>query len=1156
MTIPASALKLVLPQDVTDYATGGGRLTAAVLPDAAVGALWPQVSRNDRARGRTSLRKLGLQVDTADTALLAGAGLLLTDPPADPRVSVAMFATAAAHYDTRTAAQEYVESYLVPGPDYDGAYLYNSPVQGQAAIAVLQRPEKALPAIGDTWVLSDATGTQAIKISALSSELRTYSDAQGSWQALYLLIEFSPALRRGFAGSAANRYFTPATGAARILTTLPANAARYYGVSPLAQAASADSLSVRVASISTAIVPAAQGETAVTDASTGGALAFPAAGPARSQTLPSLAVGGSVWQPGPALPGSVTITYQSTTMRDNGAGKILRVSGGGSPAGTVDMSIDYASGQITHANAPAGAWPSLTAVYAPSAAAGQAAHTLSQPVTVSTRGTVWAPNLDPLPAPGTVTARYRERGRWQTLRDNGQGVLVADVAGAGSGTVDYASGSAIVTLGALPDVGTAVLWSWGSATHVISRAGDVAIKPATIRYTTAQGSLQPGSVVVTWYQGAAAKSLTDNGAGAFSAAAGTGSVDYRTGAILIWPSAAPDVGSVVTVAYQTSLPAAGSHAVSAVGSTLTGSLTGSLRAGTVRISVPVSAWIVFTKPGYPDKKLEITDTLVVTDNGSGGLVGAEGISSGTINYSTGAYSITLASTITRNVYGHTHWGNYALTLTAGTGNVIWQASVTTTAYSPETETLPGGLTALAFDLTPTTTQAVQPGSVLFVWGGLTYVDRAGSLYHSINATTGAGTLAGAIDYTTGIATITAWTAGAGNSISVQGLLTRLGDWTAIETDGVLPGSPVRPGSTSVRANRPDGTLISAVAAADGSFSAPGVRGTVEVSTGIYRLEWGATIGGTWTALAVLPETIRFNTVVEYSLPADAALVGLAPERLPVDGEVPMFRAGGTELVLVHETTTMTLPAGLTAGQTLTLTLDDLMAVELRDQNGAQVSYGLFEANLDAGTVTMASPLNLSGYTQPLIARMTRGTLAQCTDVQLDGTLTLGTRLRHAYTTAARVSSMLQFGDLQARWSVLFDQSTWDGVTFADTVSGSVATGTFNTTGNVILTNRDAITERWGLKFTSATQFVVIGETLGQLAGTYSISADCAPLNPYTGQPYFTLKVAGFGAGWATGNAIRLNTVGAQAAAWLLRCIRPGADALALDQVRVAAWGDG
>lgn len=1154
MSIPASALKLVLPQDMTDYATGGGRLTAAVLPDAAVGALWPQVSRNDRARGRTSLRKLGLQVDTADTALLAGAGLLLTDPPADPHVSVVMFATAAAHYDTRTAAQEYVESYLVPGPDYDGAYLYNSPVQGQAAIAVLQRPEKALPAIGNTWVLSDATGTQAIKISALSSELRTYSDAQGSWQALYLLVEFSPALRRGFTGSAANRYFIPATGAARILTTLPANAARYYGVSPLAQAASADSLSVRVASISAAIVPAAQGETAVTDASPGGATEYIAIGTGQSATTSQWKNGGiaAYYVPGAILPGSLSMLRDGGgspwPVSDRGDGRLYRSDG------IVCGAVDYAAGLIQ----PASGWPtnnSVAITWAPCVPVSQAAHTLSQPVSVSTRGTVWAPNLDPLPAPGTVTARYRERGRWQTLRDNGQGVLVADVAGAGSGTLDYASGSAIATLGALPDAGTAVLWSWGSGTHVISRAGDVGIKPATIRYTTAQGSLQPGSVVVTWYQGAVAKSLTDNGAGAFSGAAGTGSVDYRTGEILVWPAAAPDVGCVVTVTYQTSVPVTGSHQESALGQTLTGTLTASLRPGSVRMQIPVIASVTLTKSRKSDKYVQMYVTLTVADNGSGGLVSSEGVSSGTVNYSTGAYSITLG-TITRTVYGHSRWVSAALTLAAAGGYVIWQASVTTTAYAPAAETLPGGLTALAFDLTPTTTQAVQPGSVLFVWGGLTYVDRAGSLYHSINATTGAGTLAGAIDYTTGIATITAWTAGAGNSISVQGLLTRLGDWTAIETDGVLPGSPVRPGSTSVRANRPDGTLISAVAAADGSFSAAGVRGTVEVSTGIYRLEWGATIGGTWAAIGVLPETIRFNTVVEYSLPSDAALIGLAPERLPVDGEVPMFRAGGTELVLVHETTTMTLPAGLTAGQTLTLTLDDLMAVELRDQSGAQVSYGLFDADLDAGTVTMASPLNLSGYTQPLIARMTRGTLAQCTDVQLDGTLTLGTRLRHAYTTAARVSSMLQFGDLQARWSVLFDQSTWDGVTFADTVTGSVATGTFNATGNLLLTNRDAITERWALKFTSATQFVVIGETLGQLAGTYSISADCAPLNPYTGQPYFTLKAAGFGSGWATGNAIRLNTVGAQAAAWLLRCIRPGADALALDQVRVAAWGDG
>lgn len=1170
MALKQSDIALLLPQDVSDFDTGGGRATATVLPDAAVGALWPPVSRVDRSSGRDNLRKIVAAVRSATTDTLAGAGMLLMRPPADPRVSLVMFSTgstAAAAADVRTAARNYVESYVVAGPP-SAWWLYGPHVAGSDAITLLTRVGQTPPAIGDVLMLASGSTVDWVAVRSVRVETRQFSDAQGAFYNDFITVVLNKKLAYTFAGGSENRYSVP-NGATTVYTTTPAAAARYYGVSTLAAAAHAGDLSVRAASIFAPIVPSATAQTAVVDATPGGAQIVVAAG---TQTV-TLAAVSQFQGPGAAVsivgalragkPGSLVLEGggpgQDFRWLDNGAGKLVP-----DPAkpntGSASLSVDYAtcavSGTMQVAYAYGTATLTLTGI--PAAPVQQAARTLSYPVTLGSRSTVLAPLFDPVPAPGTLTVSYRARGKWQTLRDAGAGVLVPDAVGAGTGTLNYTSGSASITLGELPDVGSAVLYAWGSGDDYVARAGDVAIKPATIRYTTVQGSLQPGSVVVTWYQGAVAKSLTDNGSGVFSGAAGTGSVDYRTGEILVWPSAAPDVGSVVTVAYQTSTPASGSHAVSAAGSVLTGTLAGSLRAGTVRIAVPVTAWIVFTKPGYPDKRVDITDTLVVTDNGSGGLVGAEGVSSGTINYSTGSYSITLAGAITRNVYGHTHWGNYALTLAAGSGNVLWQASVTTTAYAPITETLAGGLTTLAFDLTPSTTQAVLPGSVLFTWGGLTYVDRAGSLYHSINPQTGAGTLAGTIDYATGIARITSWTAGAGNTISVLALLTVRGAWDAVETRARLPGAPVVAGSVTVRVTRPDGTLITAVADGTGAFpgGTSGVRGTVDYATGILSLEWGGDSGSGWQARGVIASTLRLNCVVTSSLPLDAELIGIDPTRLPADGRVAIFEAGGSNLVLVHETTTETLPAGLTAGQVITLGLADLQALELRDQTGAQVDYALWSADLVAGTITMATPLSLAAYTQPLVAHRTVGDLLAVADVQVDGTLTLSAQLSRAYTTAAYVSSMLRFGDLRARVSVLFDQASWDGTTWLDAVSGSVATATYDSSGtNVQVLNRDAITERWAIKFTGPTTAVVIGETLGQLAGTYSTSADCAPLNPYTGQPYFILKAAGFGSGWGTGNVIRLNTIGAQAPVWMARCILPGAQALASDYGRVLVYGD-
>ena len=49
--------------------------------------------------------------------------------------------------------------------------------------------------------------------------------------------------------------------------------------------------------------------------------------------------------------------------------------------------------------------------------------------------------------------------------------------------------------------------------------------------------------------------------------------------------------------------------------------------------------------------------------------------------------------------------------------------------------------ALSFDITPTAKGSIVPGSLVFLFGGKLYYDRNGSLYHTLDPHTGAGTLA-------------------------------------------------------------------------------------------------------------------------------------------------------------------------------------------------------------------------------------------------------------------------------------------------------------------------------------------------------------------------------------------------------------------------------
>ena len=174
-------------------------------------------------------------------------------------------------------------------------------------------------------------------------------------------------------------------------------------------------------------------------------------------------------------------------------------------------------------------------------------------------------------------------------------------------------------------------------------------------------------------------------------------------------------------------------------------------------------------------------------------------------------------------------------------------------------------------------------------------------------------------------------------------------------------------------------------------------------------------------------------------------------------------------------------------------------------------------------------------------------------MQINGLVTLTAPLLRDYPSGSQLSSALLYGDLQARATNLFDQQTWTGV-WQSTVIGSSATATYNDVDYPVeVLNSAAITERWRLNFTSATAFQVIGENLGVIA-TGSTGTDLQPINGLTGLPYFTLRAAGWGSGWAVGNQLRFDTIAAAPPTWLARCVLPGA-ALTGDSFDAQLRGD-
>ena len=207
----------------------------------------------------------------------------------------------------------------------------------------------------------------------------------------------------------------------------------------------------------------------------------------------------------------------------------------------------------------------------------------------------------------------------------------------------------------------------------------------------------------------------------------------------------------------------------------------------------------------------------------------------------------------------------------------------------------------------------------------------------------------------------------------------------------------------------------------------------------------------------------------------------------------------------------------------------------------------------ACTATMAVGASLAGYTTPIYAKHRIEEMALLSDVQINGLVTLTAPLLRDYPAGSQLSSALLYGDLQARATNLFDQQTWTNV-WQSTVIGSSATATYNDVDYPVeVLNNAAITERWRLNFTSPTAFQVIGENLGVI-GTGTTSGDLAPVNPLTGLAYFTLRAAGWGSGWATGNQLRFDTIAAAPPTWLARCVLPGA-ALTVDSFDAQLRGD-
>lgn len=1140
MAITSSDVKLMKSSVLLDTPDGGGAMSGTEIVDGLSNNLFPDISELDYAYGRVNLRKGFLSIRNAGTDSYYGSHMIIDSPPAEPLVAVTLF-TREDWFDERSQAQDYIENYIVKSAPYSG-YLMGDQVQGARSIIFLQREETALPRIGDVlYIWQDGLGEQYVRVTDIESEMRTYTVPGGSGyidiQRRWVRCTIASALEYTFVGNAPNIIDSP--GPAKLYTTQVANSARYYGVKPLAQAATTGSMSLKVNGIFTSLVPSAQVETPFVDVQLGDTCApVISCGPsAVTQSISATVVNGLViYCSMGAARNSISITGGGYTWIDDGAGNLVRNS-------LVEGTVDYASGKIAFVN-PAVNPSSLTLSFRPAVAPNAIAWSKAQDVTIGSRGYNWVATLSPVPVAGSVLFDYMAQGNWYRLRDDGKGHLIGD----GSGAIDYATGSVIATCAALPDVDTQVIFSWGQKLEyrdLSAIQAIITIQPPQVRFTLSNAGV-PGTLTISWISDGVTKTAADDGHGHFSGDA-TGTVDYATGEVVLQPGYIHDAGAMYHASWTQDFP----YLMDLPGATFT------------LPNVPVRPYSVRIDAQYE------RFNVILRDNGSGSLLadaqeindGAvryrfTGGAAGTINYATGEVSLSSVTITTETILYSVSAGDYVVTpwttygVTPSFGTVYY--SKDTTQSTTLTQDIAGP---------PVTTQlisyagmsSVVPGSVCFSWRGYRYVDRNGSLFHSVDPLTNTGVFAGTISYGDGLITLTDWGVSGGvNTLSMSSLLSILVRQQIVSCVFRLPGAPIRPGSFYIQVNlAADNSIVSATADLSGVISSAHISGSINYATGVVSVRFGHTVSSVWYDDPVFADSMRYNCIVYSYIPLDSSIIGMDPTRLPSDGRVPIFRSG--DIVVVHNEQTTAFPSNAGAGYVLNTGRVRLESAYVIDANGLKFPTDKYSVNLDAGTVTLLTS-DFTGYTLPLSCIHRIEDMALVSDVQISGYLTLTRALSHDFPLDSYVSSALIFGDLQADVHNVFSQQTWTSV-WSDELIGSGTTSQYNTAVYPITTsNLGAVEERWALIFTSSTQFRVVGEHVGQIA-VGDINTDCAPLNPTNGTPYFTVLAAGWGSGWAVGNVLRFNTSGAGAPVWVARTILQGTPSVQSDVFRLQARGD-
>jgi hypothetical protein len=1185
MAITNTDIVLFQSQDNTDNENGGGSRTSVPVADGAVNNLFPDISRIDTVAGDVALRKVFPVVNTDDREIYYGAHAIIRKVPEDPRVSALLFYTDDPT-DTRVSAQSDVESYLIPSFQAP-FYLFGSNIEGAKAVTFLQRVEENVPDIGEVFVLQEGQNTQYIRFSSVdATSVRIFFNGV-DYDRRRVIATIEQALLFTFTGSD----FNPAgqqDNTADTFATQVADAARFYGNKGLAEDAEQGSTAIETLGIFEQLVPASTQQTAILNKQSlsRNNVIVEIEGAERLGRGANLYYGTTTLDLGSSLlPGSV----QFNNFTDNGEGRIVNNSN----SSTYNL-VNYETGILTYFNADTnGFWSWIPAFI------------VETPITNSTgilinsenQGNVYIRNVAPVPSAASLFVDYRSGGKWYRLNgnvdgsigsDNGIGVGIVLDNGDGTGTIS-------VTLGALPDINSTVIFAWGSSdalTDVNVEARDT--YDVWFEWKLPHENIDPndfelkydgaGSMsreTLNWSDASTEVEMTSpNVNGVFRLDAVNGIVylraidrDLRFNQPFLTTSTTTDDDYLeVTYSYAAE-PGEGDDGERVV----------LFNKDLVKESDTVYKYDI-------DATIEIANVAVLLNGKMEGSYSTATFDLSLMSDINGILrqegttrawgTVTTAGLITINVPSIQRQRLFRVSLAGDTYNKYSNAEGSQYKFRQATSIEYSESAISTYDLTHTAKVLHNVACYMlikipsFIIGKFQvaqdnrgFTNRIYSLFigadNVISQNSYGGQEVGVFNRETGIMKIKYGGNGYDSHLGAGYLEhDEFLEFRSLFVDADKGGfDGFRQVFRAGASNIVNSSFILRYATINGNFVATSDQNGVFTGTDMDVSEsYVDTLTGAVFLVfteAANPQSIFFDAVATTTLPLDPELLGLNPVRLPPDGRVPIFYPGAFIVIFQEESTDAGTP---NADQVITLDRSGQSYIEVIDVNGQRLAYNQYVADRDAGTVTFASGLNLvdrqgDSLTTPLAIIDRVEDMALCTDTSVTGRISISAPLSRDYIAGqARVASALVWGDIGSRVFNLFSAASFS--VWSNEIVGNTINAKFDNVNYPIqINNKDSFTGRWALIFTSSSAVDVISEKLGVLIEDAPINADIEPINPATDLPYFTIPTGGWGGGWVTSNLLRFNTTSGSENMWVIRTVQSGALTEQIDSIEVEIRGD-